>query len=65
MPFYSAPSCLKSSLLCLSLFNNSEHVAIKNNSLFYFGCCVYLCGFPCCPGGGGGQRGLGPFPRSG
>ena len=35
----------KSSLPCLSLFNNSERVAIKHNPLFYFGCCVYLCGF--------------------
>lgn len=46
-------SNLKSSVPCLSLFNNSERVAINNNSLLYFGCCVYLCGFPCCPGGGG------------
>ena len=39
---------------------DTERVAIKNNSLFYFGHSVCLCGFPCCPGGG-----LGPFPRSG
>ena len=56
-----SPSNLKSSLPCLSLFNNSERVVIKNNSLFYFGRCVYLCGFPCCPGRGG--RGARTFSR--